>query len=83
MSRSDHVRRLATLVRKETYQIARDPSSVLIALVLPVILLFLFGYAVSLDTGRTRIGLVVEEATPLIPIAEKVDSFGVLKPARV
>ena len=65
MSRSDHVRRLATLVRKETYQIARDPSSVLIALVLPVILLFLFGYAVSLDTGRTRIGLVVEESTPL------------------
>ena len=65
MSRSDHVRRLATLVRKETYQIARDPSSVLIALVLPVILLFLFGYAVSLDTGRTRIGLAVEEATPL------------------
>jgi ABC-2 type transport system permease protein len=65
MSRSDHVRRLATLVRKETYQIARDPSSVLIALVLPVILLFLFGYAVSLDTGLTRIGLVVEESTPL------------------
>jgi len=65
MSRSDQLRRLATLVRKETYQILRDPSSILITLVLPVILLFLFGYGVSLDTTRTRIGLVVEDATPL------------------
>jgi ABC-2 type transport system permease protein len=65
MSASDHSRRLATLIRKEIYQIVRDPSSILITLVLPVILLFLFGYGVSLDTARTRIGLVVEEATPV------------------
>ena len=32
---------------------------------LPVILLFLFGYGVSLDTTRTRIGLVIEEMTPV------------------
>jgi ABC-2 type transport system permease protein len=41
----------------------RDPSSILIAFVLPLILLFLFGYGVSLDATRTRIGLVVESAT--------------------
>jgi ABC-2 type transport system permease protein len=60
----DRLRRLAALVRKETYQVARDPSSMLIAFVLPLILLFLFGYAVSLDATRTRIGLVVEASTP-------------------
>jgi len=65
MSRSDRTRRLGTLVRKEFYQIVRDPSSVLITLVLPVVLLFLFGYAVSLDTTRTRIGVVIEDMTPV------------------
>ncbi|WP_457580447.1 ABC transporter permease [Ensifer canadensis] len=58
-------RRFAALVRKESYQIVRDPSSILIAFVLPLILLFLFGYGVSLDTTRTRIGLVIEQEMPL------------------
>ncbi|WP_276199349.1 ABC transporter permease [Chelatococcus sp. XZ-Ab1] len=58
------LRRLGALVRKEALQIVRDPSSILIAFVLPFILIFLFGYGVSLDTTRTRIGLVVEETTP-------------------
>ncbi|ASY66158.1 ABC transport system, permease component YbhS (plasmid) [Sinorhizobium sojae CCBAU 05684] len=64
-ARAGGVRRFAALVRKESYQIIRDPSSILIAFVLPMILLFLFGYGVSLDTTRTRIGLVVKDETPL------------------
>jgi ABC-2 type transport system permease protein len=63
LSRGDRFRRFAALVRKETYQVVRDPSSILIAFVLPLLLLFLFGYGVSLDATRTRIGLVVESAT--------------------
>ncbi|MCC7279290.1 MAG: hypothetical protein IT487_13375, partial [Chromatiaceae bacterium] len=35
-------RRLLALVRKEGLQVVRDPSAILIAFVLPVILLFLF-----------------------------------------
>jgi ABC-2 type transport system permease protein len=58
-------RRLASLVWKESLQILRDPSSILIAFVLPAVLLFLFGYGVSLDIQRTRVGLVVEVQTPL------------------
>jgi ABC-2 type transport system permease protein len=57
--------RLAALVHKESLQILRDPSSILIAFVLPAVLLFLFGYGVSLDTARTRVGLVIEAQTPL------------------
>jgi len=64
-STADRIRRFAALVRKESYQAVRDPSTTLIAFVLPLILLFLFGYAVSLDTTRTRVGLVMEETTPL------------------
>ncbi|SDO89971.1 ABC-2 type transport system permease protein [Filomicrobium insigne] len=64
-NRQLRTRRFLALVRKETFQILRDPSSILIAFVLPLILLFLFGYGVSLDATRTRIGLVVESATPV------------------
>jgi ABC-2 type transport system permease protein len=63
-ARRQRLRRFAALLRKESYQIIRDPSSILIAFVLPLILLFLFGYAVSLDATRTRIGVVIEAATP-------------------
>jgi len=56
-------RRVRALIVKEFAQIARDPSTFLIAFVLPLILLFLFGYAVSLDTSRTRIALVVEDSS--------------------
>jgi ABC-2 type transport system permease protein len=62
--RLERMRRFAALIRKESYQIIRDPSSILIAFVLPLILLFLFGYGVSLDASRTRIGLVVETSSP-------------------
>ncbi|MDE1914860.1 MAG: ABC transporter permease [Sphingomonadales bacterium] len=46
---------------KESWQILRDPSTMLIAFVLPVILLLIFGYALNLDTGRTRIGLSLQD----------------------
>ncbi|HWU01201.1 MAG TPA: ABC transporter permease [Novosphingobium sp.] len=50
-------RRLRAMLVKETWQILRDPSTILIAFVLPVILILIFGYALNLDTGRTRIGI--------------------------
>lgn len=52
--------RLFALVRKESLQAIRDPSTILIAFVLPVVLLFLFAYAVSLDVREVRIGVVLE-----------------------
>jgi ABC-2 type transport system permease protein len=56
--------RLVGLVRKETLQILRDPSSLLIAFVLPIVLLLLFGYGVSLDANNVRVTVVVENPTP-------------------
>jgi drug efflux transport system permease protein len=50
-------RRFGALFLKETRQIVRDPSTALIAFVLPLLLLFIFGYGVNLDTPRTRIGV--------------------------
>lgn len=59
-NRSFDLRRLIALVRKESLQAMRDPATILIAFVLPVVLLFLFAYAVSLDVNEVRIGVVLE-----------------------
>lgn len=51
-------KRLNALLKKESLQVLRDPSSILIAFVLPLILLFLMGYAVSLDARNISIGII-------------------------
>jgi ABC-2 type transport system permease protein len=53
--------RLHGLVRKEFLQVIRDPSSIAIALIMPVILLFLFGYGVSLDAKNVPVAVVLED----------------------
>ena len=54
------LQRLLALVVKESRQALRDPSTLLIAFVLPVVLLLLFAYAVSLDAKDVRVGVVLE-----------------------
>ena len=54
-------RRLLALCRKESFQIVRDPSSVLIAFILPVGLLFIFGFGINLDATRIRLGVLSED----------------------
>jgi ABC-2 type transport system permease protein len=56
--------RLAGLIVKESRQIVRDPSNVLIAFVLPAILLLLIGFGVSLDATRLAVGVVLESGSP-------------------
>lgn len=53
--------RFGAMLVKESLQIARDPSTFLIAFVLPMVLLFLFGFGVNLDTARSRIGLSLQD----------------------
>ena len=57
-------RRLRALCRKESLQILRDPSSHIIAFLLPILLLFIFGYGVNLDSTALRVGLVLEDTGP-------------------
>lgn len=61
--------RMRGLARKEFFQVIRDPSSIAIAFVMPVILLILFGYGVSLDIKQVPIAVVIEDQSP------KVTSF--------
>lgn len=61
---SGRLRRLKALIIKEFYQIIRDPSSFLITVFLPLLLLFLYGFGVSLDLDHLRIALVLEDTAP-------------------
>jgi ABC-2 type transport system permease protein len=56
--------RLTALMTKESLQIVRDPSTILICVVLPFFLLFLYGYGVSLDLNHLRLGLLMEDNSP-------------------
>src|SRR5271156_2592220 len=57
-------RRLRALLVKETYQIIRDPSTILITVFLPLLLIFIYGFGVSLDLNHLKIGLVLEDTAP-------------------
>ncbi|NNM86490.1 MAG: ABC transporter permease [Phycisphaerales bacterium] len=58
------LRRTLALVYKESVQILRDPSSIAISIVLPIVLIVLFGYGLSLDIQQVPIALVVEGSSP-------------------
>ena len=56
--------RVWSLVRKESRQIVRDPSSISIGIVLPVVLILLFGYGLSLDVMNAPVAVVLEDLSP-------------------
>jgi len=79
------MRRLWALMKKESYQILRDPSAMLITFVLPPILLFLFAFAVSLDVKDVRVGVVLEGDGPAaqdLAAAFEATSYLRVTPAR-
>jgi ABC-2 type transport system permease protein len=57
-------RRLLAISRKETVQLRRDTRSLLLAFLLPVLLLLLFGYAISWDVRDISLGVLDEDRTP-------------------
>lgn len=64
---------LRALIKKEFYQISRDPSSILIAFVLPLMLLIIYMYGVNLDTLKLTLGLKVDD--PSQQVTTLIDSF--------
>lgn len=58
------LRRVASLVRKESRQMVRDPSSIAIGIILPILLILLFGYGLSLDVTHVPLAVVLEDPSP-------------------
>ena len=60
---SAKLRRIRALTLKEARQILRDPSSIAIGIVFPLMMILLFGYGLSLDVSRVAIAVVDEDAS--------------------
>ena len=58
--------KLKALIKKEFLQIIRDPSSIMIAFVMPFMLLLIYMYGVNLDTSKIKLGLKFEDINPEI-----------------
>jgi ABC-2 type transport system permease protein len=57
------LRRILALMRKERYQVLRDPGSITIGIVMPVMLILLFGYGLSLDVKNVPVAVVLEDSS--------------------
>lgn len=57
-------RRVAAVVGKETKEVVRDPITLWIALLMPLVMLFIFGYAISLDVEDMALGILDQDRTP-------------------
>ncbi|MGA7538444.1 MAG: ABC transporter permease [Steroidobacteraceae bacterium] len=58
------LRRVLCLIRKETRQMIRDPATIAVGVVLPAILILLFGFGLSLDVKNVPIAVVLEDSSP-------------------
>lgn len=62
MQVQDFCRHVFALSLKESRQILRDKSSILVGVVLPIILLILFGYGISFDVKDIRLAVVADQS---------------------
>jgi ABC-2 type transport system permease protein len=66
-------RRLNAITKKELLHILRDPRSLGLALALPLVMLLLFGYALTLDVDRIPTYIYDQDRTP--QSRELIDQF--------
>ncbi len=65
---------LLALVKKELKQILRDPSSIVVAFVLPLISIVIYMYGINLDSVRVTMGIKNDDTNP--EVTTLVKSFG-------
>jgi len=58
-----HLRKVVAITRKEFYHLIRDYRSLYLAFAIPLILILLFGYALSLDVDNVRTVIVDHDNT--------------------
>ena len=58
------LRRFVALHRKEVRQMLRDRSNLAVGMLLPVVLILLFGYGLSFDVNNVPMAVVMEDSSP-------------------
>ena len=76
------LKRIGALIVKELHQVVRDPGNVGIAVILPAVLLLLFGYGMSMDIkpGRSRLQPVHGAGNAAHPLQVLPDRARLLHP---
>lgn len=64
--------RLRALIKKEFTQLRRDRSSMLLGVALPIVLIFIIGYGLSLDVKKAPTAIVLQDTSP---VAQDMLSF--------
>ncbi|OYW05369.1 MAG: hypothetical protein B7Z61_06460, partial [Acidobacteria bacterium 37-71-11] len=57
------IRRTLAIAMKELLQLRRDPRTALTLLAMPLLLLFIYGYALSFDVQHIRLAIVDEDGS--------------------
>ena len=72
--------RLIALLRKESIQILRDTMTLRIIIAIPIMQLFLFGYAINSDPKHLPAGLLVDRELQIHPHhRRRAEQFGLLR----
>ncbi len=59
-----NLRRLWAMARKEALHLRRDPRSLILAIGIPMLMIVLFGYALTLDVDRVPLVVWDQSHTP-------------------
>ena len=69
------MREFGAFVKKEFYHILRDKRTMLIVLVMPIVLIILFGFALSTEVRNVNIAILSPSSDPTVrQIAERLDA---------
>ena len=60
------LKRIISLTKKEFRQFLRDKANLMIGLGLPLVLILLFGYALSLDVKNAKLAVVMNDRSPKV-----------------
>jgi ABC-2 type transport system permease protein len=79
------LRRIIAITKKEALQIVRDPRSLLVILAIPLVQLFIFGYAVNLDVKHVPLCVYDQDGTQtsqdLLKHFQATDYFNIVRVA--
>jgi ABC-2 type transport system permease protein len=56
--------RLFAILQKEFVHILRDPRSLVIVFIWPILMIFMYGYAITFDIKEIRLGLLDQDGSP-------------------
>jgi ABC-2 type transport system permease protein len=76
--------RLFAILRKEVFHILRDPRSLVIVFIWPVLMVFMYGYAIRFDIREIRLGLLDQDRSSASrSLVADLTSSGYFKISRV